>query len=146
MIVRRCRVEDADEIYKIEAEAFENPIKKETFIKDLKRDDYYCFAAFDGEARAFISYERVLDEGQIISVATCKEYRRRGLSKMIFSHILERAREDKTVFFTLEVRSDNLPAVSLYEKMGFKKVGLRKNYYENPAGDAVLMDLHIGDD
>lgn len=143
MIIRRCTIEDIDEVYKIEQESFSDPMKKETMARDTERDSYYCYGLFDGVLKAFISFERVLDEGQIISVATNPEYRRRGYAKKLFDEVKKLAKATETELFTLEVRSDNAPALALYESLGFKEVGRRKNYYSNPPSDAILMDLHL---
>lgn len=146
MIIKRCTVSDADEIYKIEEESFSDPIKKETFKKDLGRDTYYCFGLFESEIEAFVSFEKVLDEGQIISVATGEKWRKMGFASLIFEKIISFARREGISFLTLEVRGDNTPGLALYKKMGFKEVGIRKGYYQNPDCDAILMDLHIGDE
>lgn len=146
MIVRRCTVADVDLLYKIEKESFSDPMKKETMQKDLERESYFCYALFDNTVLAFLSFEKVFDEGQIISVATDSEHRRKGLAKKLFYEVEKSAKEEGIEFFTLEVRYDNSPAISLYESLGFKRVGLRKNYYKNPDSDAILMDLHIEKD
>lgn len=144
MIFRRCDVSDIEAIYKIEEEAFSDPLKKETFLKDLERESFYCYGAFTDELVAFISYEKVFDEGQIISVATSKNHRRKGYAKKLFETVTLNGKKDGIEFFTLEVRSDNEAAIGLYELLGFKMVGVRKNYYQSPVCDAVLMDLYIG--
>lgn len=143
MIIRRCNKEDIDKIYSIEEASFSDPLKKETILKDLERDSYYCYGLFEEELVAFISYEKVFDEGQIISVATMPEKRRCGYGRKLFEKVCEIAKNDCVSLFTLEVRSNNTPAVSLYEALGFKRVGVRKNYYTNPAADAILMDLNL---
>lgn len=146
MIVRRCTVEDIDSVYEAEKESFADPIKKETFEKDFERESYCCYGAFENELLAFVSVEKVLDEGQIISVATKEKYRRQKVAKRLFEEVIELLKKSGINCLTLEVRCDNVPALKLYESIGFKKVGLRKNYYTNPLCDAVLMDLQIGDE
>ena len=146
MIVKRCTKEDIDLIYDIEEKSFTDPMKKETMLKDLNRESYFCYGLFEKELIAFISYEKVFDEGQIISVATKPEYRNRGLGKTLFKEVCNLAKADGIEFFSLEVRSNNIPAIMLYESMGFVKVGERKNYYQNPTCDAILMDLQLGKD
>ncbi|MGM9552095.1 MAG: ribosomal protein S18-alanine N-acetyltransferase [Clostridia bacterium] len=146
MIVKRCTSEDIDKIYDIEVKSFSDPLKKETMISDLKRESYYCYGLFDGDFVAFLCYEKVLDEGQIISVAVHPDYRRKGYGKELFERVIEIAKNDSVKFFTLEVRANNYPAIALYESLGFKKVGIRKNYYSNPVCDGVLMDLCFGKD
>lgn len=143
MIVKRCSVDDIDEIYEIEKESFTDPMKKETVLKDLARESYYCYGLFEDGLRAFISFEKVFEEGQIISVATAKEHRKKGLAKKLFVEVSAFAQKDGVELFTLEVRSDNGAAKGLYKSLGFNEVGLRKNYYQNPLCDAILMDLHI---
>ncbi|MBQ7876503.1 MAG: ribosomal protein S18-alanine N-acetyltransferase [Clostridia bacterium] len=146
MIVRRCTIADIDLVYKIEEEAFSDSMKKETMQKDLERESYFCYALFDESMLAFISFEKVFDEGQIISIATDSEHRQKGLAKKLFYEVEKLAKKEGIELFTLEVRSDNYPAIRLYEALGFEKVGLRKNYYQNPDSDAILMDLHIEKD
>lgn len=146
MNVKRCTSASLDEIYEIEKAAFSDPLKKETVAKDLEKDSYYCYALFDEDAKAFMSYEKVFDEGQIISVATLPCCRRQGYAKKLFEEVMHIAKQDGIELFTLEVRSDNISAIALYKSLGFKEVGLRKNYYQNPVCDAILMDLHIGDE
>ena len=146
MIIRRCNKEDIDFVYEIEKESFSDPLKKETMQRDLERESYFCYGIFDDELVAFVSFEKVFDEGQIISVATKESYRKKGYAKRLFEYALKCAREEGISFFTLEVRSNNSPAIALYKSLGFLEVGRRKNYYQNPACDALLMDLHIGED
>ncbi len=143
MIVKRCTVDDIDGIYNIEKEAFSDPMKKETMVKDLMRTSYFCYALSDDGIKAFISYEKVLDEGQIISVATDKAHRQKGFAKKLFGEMIHLAKADGVELFTLEVRRDNHAAVALYKSLGFKEAGVRKNYYQNPLCDAILMDLHL---
>lgn len=143
MIVRRCTIEDIEDVYKIEQESFSDPMKRETMVRDMERDSYYCYGLFDGVLKAFISFEKVFDEGQIISVATDAEHRREGCAKKLFAQVTELAKTAQIQLFTLEVRSDNTPAVALYKSLGFKEVGRRKNYYKSPLSDAILMDLQL---
>lgn len=146
MIIKRCGIEDVDKVYAIEEKSFPDPMKKETFASDLKRENYYCYGLWDGDLTAFISYEKVLDEAQVISVAVDAEHRRKGYGRKLFEEVLKIAREDGIEVITLEVRSENTAAVKLYEAMGFERVGVRKNYYSNPVCDALLMDLHLRKD
>ncbi len=145
-MIRRCTKEDIDCIYKIEEAAFADPLKKETMLKDLERESYYCYALFESDAVSFVSFEKVFDEGQIISVATKPECKRHGYAKKLFREIFKTAKDNGIAFLSLEVRCNNTPAVSLYKSLGFKEVGRRKNYYSNPVSDAILMDLQLGDE
>lgn len=146
MIVKRCNGKDIEKIYEIEEKSFSDPLKKETMSRDMERESYCCYGLYDGDLVAFISYERVIDEAQIISVAVHPDYRRRGYAKELFSSVYDAAKNDGIKVFSLEVRSENTPAVRLYEGLGFKAVGVRKNYYTNPVCDAILMDLIVRED
>ena len=62
---------------------------------------------------------------------------------MLIDELEARARKLELAFMTLEVRESNAPAIALYSKHGFVPVGLRKNYYELPRENAVLMTKSI---
>lgn len=83
----------------------------------------------------------VLDEGYISNVAVSPEYRRLGVADRLIKELKRRAEEKGLAFLTLEVRTGNEAAVSLYSKHGFKTVGIRKAYYDRPKEDAVLMTV-----
>ena len=74
-----------------------------------------------------------------VSVAVAAEYRRRGIAGKLLEKALEGFEGD--VF--LEVRKSNLPAIALYEKLGFKKIAERKNYYDRPCEDAIIMKAEL---
>ena len=72
-------------------------------------------------------------------MAVAPEHRRRGIAAGLIEALLVKARERELSFVTLEVRESNTPAIALYEKYGFAQVGQRKNYYDLPRENAILM-------
>ncbi|MCR5828756.1 MAG: ribosomal protein S18-alanine N-acetyltransferase [Lachnospiraceae bacterium] len=81
----------------------------------------------------------VADEAELLRICVSKSARRNGFGRMLLSESLKTAKEDGAERVFLEVRSQNLPARSLYEKAGFEETGVRKNYYHDPTDDAVIM-------
>lgn len=103
--------------------------------------DNFTVAAEEGAVLGYLALSSVLDEGNIDNVAVAPEYRRRGIADALLIDVIRRARERGLSFLTLEVRAGNDPAIRLYEKYGFQPVGRRKNYYEKPREDAIIMTL-----
>lgn len=83
------------------------------------------------------------DEADIANIATLKEFRGVGIGYLLMSKMIEIARDRGAERIFLEVRESNQPAISLYEKCRFAKVGKRRNYYRNPKEDAVIMALGV---
>ncbi len=100
-------------------------------------------AKYDGIVAGYITSSAVLDEIQIANVATHPNYRRLGIGEKLMTFLSEEAKCSGRSVITLEVRNSNTPAIRLYEKCGFERVGVRKNYYKNPSEDAVLMNLTL---
>ena len=71
-------------------------------------------------------------------MAVRPEYRRQGVADRLLD-VFCRFGQARLAFLTLEVRPSNTAAVALYEKHGFREAGRRKNYYENPTEDALLL-------
>lgn len=82
----------------------------------------------------------VLDEGNLDNIAVAPEHRRQGVADALLSALTGFGREHLAALM-LEVRASNAPAIALYEKHGFTAVGRRRNYYDAPREDAVLMTL-----
>ena len=92
----------------------------------------------DGEVLGYAGLHVILDEGYIDNVAVRPEYRRQGVADRLLD-VFCRFGQAHLAFLTLEVRPSNTAAVALYEKHGFTEAGRRKNYYENPTEDALLL-------
>lgn len=86
----------------------------------------------------FLYAWHVLDEIQILQMGVDPTWRRHGVGTALIRHTQKMA-QTQALKLTLEVRVDNLNAINLYEKTGFFRVGLRKNYYEGKV-DGLLMD------
>ena len=82
----------------------------------------------------------MLDEVCISNVAVLPEYRRKGIAKALLNALYERVKPNAS-FITLEVRESNLGAIALYSELGYKNVGMRKNFYSDPTENAILMTL-----
>lgn len=79
-----------------------------------------------------------IDEAHIMNIAVKKEYRKKGFGSKLLEFLVNRAKEKNKICITLEVREDNSPAILLYEKFNFEKIGTRKKYY-NSKIDAIIM-------
>ena len=106
--------------------------------------DNQCAAALvalgeDGTVLGYAGLLVVLDEGYITNVAVRPEYRRQGVAKKLLQVFLDFAQAHRLAFLTLEVRASNYGAIALYGSRGFRSAGRRKNYYEHPREDAIIM-------
>ena len=100
---------------------------------------FLAAVAENGAVLGYVGMMFVLDEGYISNVAVAPDFRRQGVADALIAALMTRAEELALAFVTLEVRAGNEPAKSLYAKHGFVPVGRRKNYYDLPKEDAILM-------
>ena len=75
-------------------------------------------------------------------MAVAPAFRRRGVADALLAGLIGVGR-GRLAFLTLEARASNRPALRLYEKHGFRAVGRRKDYYDDPKEDAILMTLEL---
>lgn len=124
----------------IDRECFSEP-DSEITVRDLISNENIIMlvCSYGGKVVSYCSAMVVLDEAQIINVATLPEYKGRGFAYMTLCRLLESAKERGAVSASLEVRVSNAPAIHIYEKTGFKACGVRKNFYKKPAEDAIVM-------
>lgn len=125
----------------LEQSCFSMPWTAEQLRSQLRDAQHEFLAAVSSEDRVlgYVGMMVVLDEGYISNVAVDPANRRQGIADALINRLIERCGVHRLAFVTLEVRAGNAPAIALYEKHGFVRVGLRKNYYEKPREDAVLM-------
>ncbi|MBO7739195.1 MAG: ribosomal protein S18-alanine N-acetyltransferase [Oscillospiraceae bacterium] len=130
------------QMVELEKICFSLPWTADMIRSELNNPSCLYLAAVDGDTLVgYIGVQTVLDEGYINNVAVRPEYRRKGIAAALISLLIDEARAIGLAFMTLEVRESNAPAIALYEKLGFTTVGRRKNYYEKPREDAILMTI-----
>lgn len=131
------------QIAALERECFTDPWS-EHLLEDALFDPQASFiVAEDGEEGNILGYaglHAILDEGYIDNIAVAPDARRHGVASALLD-VFCRFGAANLAFLTLEVRQSNAAAIALYEKHGFAAVGRRKNYYDAPREDAVLMTL-----
>jgi len=133
---------DIDDVLSIESAAYgEHHWSKDSFLSELSNDLAFYFSAFN-ENNELIGYAgcwQILEEAHITNVAVSSEYRRKYIGETLLVTLIDKCYENKIKYITLEVRVSNEPAIKLYEKYGFKSLGIRKGYYQNNNEDALIM-------
>lgn len=130
-----------DTIARLEQECFSMPWSRDMLAEELYNDCAAYLVAEDEEEHVlgYAGLQVILDEGYITNVAVWPEYRREHIASRILDVFFNFARAHDLRFITLEVRPGNTAAIALYQKLGFAEMGRRKNYYQKPKEDALIM-------
>jgi ribosomal-protein-alanine N-acetyltransferase len=146
--LRRMRLSDIDQVHTLEERIFPIPWTRKSYEFELERnpasEQWIIETWADQQEWIVVAYTvcwQLGDELHVANLAVAPKYRRRGLGKRLLHHVLVRAAEKEIKSATLEVRSGNQAAQSLYTSFGFEVVGRRKRYYSNNHEDALLMQL-----
>ena len=138
--IREMQFDDLEGVMEIENANFSTPWTETGFFTFLIRDDTLFLVAEEEEKiLGYCGIVMVQDEGDITNVAVAKELQNQGIGKQLVKELLlqTKTRGVKKVF--LEVRASNARAIHVYEKMGFEQISIRKNYYEAPTDDGLVM-------
>ncbi len=131
---------EAEQLAEIEQECFSHPMTAAQIRSLAGNETVSYYVLRDGEKiLGFVWLQTVLDEGYIGNVAVRRSARRQGIADCL----LQELEQPELCFLTLEVREGNLPAIALYEKHGYQRVGCRRGYYTDPKEDAVLMTKRL---
>ena len=130
-----------DEIAELEQVCFSTPWSRNMLAEELDNACSAFLVALDdgGHVAGYAGLQVILDEGYITNVAVQPEYRRQGVAGQLLAVFLNFAKGNHLAFLTLEVRASNYGAIALYGGLGFRSVGRRKNYYEHPREDTLIM-------
>ena len=141
-------VRHLDEVEELERLCFSRPWTRAMLMEEMQNDDVAFLVAEqdEGIVCGYAGLQVVLDEGYILNVAVYPALRRRGIGTALMNVFLNFARERGLRFLTLEVRASNTEAILLYGRLGFRAVGTRPGYYEQPREDARIMTLTFGED
>ncbi len=129
-----------DALAQLEKICFSRPWSRNMLAEELENNCAAFLVALDGDAVAGYAGVMVMaDEGYITNVAVYPEYRGQGVAGQLLQVFCNFAEGNKLAFLTLEVRPSNEAALALYKKFGFEEVGRRKNYYDLPKEDALIL-------
>lgn len=144
MLIRKMTLEDVAAVVEIEQACFSLPWSEQSFEDSVSREDtifLVCEEAsvITGYMGMYISF----DEASVTNVAVSPNYRKKGYGEQLVAAAKDAAKNAGAEHIFLEVRVSNAPAISLYKKMGFEELGIRKKFYEHPVEDAIIMKVGI---
>lgn len=140
LVIRDMKPEDAADAARLEREIFSSPWSEAAFREETGRADrLFASAYLDGAFAGYCGMLAVCGEGDITNVAVGEPFRRRGIAERMLRTVLAWGMQMGLCAFTLEVRKSNAAAIALYESLGFAAEGVRRNFYEKPREDALIM-------
>ncbi len=144
ILIEKASLSDVQDIAETEKLCFSVPWSENAVREFIENPLCVMFCARQNEKTAgYVGLYIIADDCDIANVAVLPEFRNRGIAKKLLKHATVFAKEKNVKRLMLEVRASNIPAISLYKKLGFSVVGIRKNYYTQPKEDALLMDKAI---
>ena len=138
MQITKMKITDAQELAELDKICFAVPWSKKSFEEEAQNSlATYYLAKDEDKIIGYCGVWKVSGEGQITNIAVLPEYRKQRVASKMLEKIIEECKDTYQVI--LEVRESNIPAICLYEKYGFKKAGIRKNFYHSPLENGITM-------
>jgi ribosomal-protein-alanine N-acetyltransferase len=134
-------MELVEQVAQIEKMNFSHPWTQEMLEEELNNmlSSFICALGENGVVLGYAGLTVVAGEGYINNIAVRQEYRKQGVASALLEVFIRFAKAQGLDFLTLELRVSNEAAKRLYMKHGFAQVGRRKDYYDDPTEDAILM-------
>ena len=143
--IKEMTLSDLNDVYNLEIKAYEYPWEK-NILRGCVINKYDCFiATIDKQIVGYLITKISSPESHILNLTIDKNYRNNGIASQFLEMVILKCRLLKSNIIFLETRLSNLPAISLYIKFGFKKIGVRQNYYKSKNGreDAVIFSMSM---
>lgn len=140
LTIRNMREDDIPAVMEIERASFSTPWTEQFFLNEIYRK--YAFskvAVFEEKVVGYVCADYLLHESHIIDLAVHPDFRRKGAGTFLMLETMRKLREKGCVFVYLKVRASSIGAQKFYELLGFKAEGKRKNFYEYPDEDALVL-------
>ena len=140
MMITEMNAVHVPQVAELEKICFADPWSEKSVASELENQWALWLVATEEERVAgYIGSQTSIDETDVMNVAVHPDYRRRGIAEELIHRLVEELKNRGSHALMLEVRASNVPAITLYQKLGFVQVGCRKNYYRNPKEDALIL-------
>lgn len=138
-MIREMNSSDLTAINSIGSLIKNNFVEKYDVINNLKKDYFHIYVyVVEKEIAGFLQIENHYEITDVINIAVDQKYQNKGIGTSLINHLISNTAAEKIM---LEVNENNVPAIRLYKKVGFKEIHRRKKYYEND--DAIIMERNI---
>jgi len=141
------REEDLAEVCAIENSSFPNPWQENTFRGEIHNQNIsfplVVVHSLNKKIIGYIIFWRLFEDVQINNIAVHPDFRRLGIGRAVLEGVIEQMRKEGAKNITLEVRPSNIGALTLYKKLGFRPLSIRKAYYSHPDEDAIVLSLRL---
>ena len=134
--------DDIDEILQIEEKCYgAHHWSRESFLTELsnKISSYRCVLNHEKKCVGYMGIWKIMDEAHVTNLSIHPDYQNKKLAHKLLLSMIDECYKEKIKYITLEVRESNEKAIKLYEKFGFKSLGIRKNYYQDNNESALIM-------
>jgi len=133
---------DSSELAELEGKCFSSGWNIETFLEAFAGlPAFRAWGLRDGRLVAYVSIYQTSDCVEILNFGVLPERRREGLGRHLLGCVLRDAFKEGILNSVLDVRTQNAPAIALYEGLGFALAGRRKRYYTDTGEDALIYTL-----
>jgi [ribosomal protein S18]-alanine N-acetyltransferase len=141
VLILPMHVDDLPAVHAIERQSFSTPWPPHAYRAELETNQLarYISAWVGGRIVGYAGMWLMVDEAHVTTFAVDPEWRRRGIGDRLLVALLDEAGRRGAREATLEVRVSNVGARRLYEKFGFRPVGIRPRYYSDDGEDALVM-------
>jgi len=148
--IRSMTMDDVAAVAAMEAEIFSDAWSENLYRETMESGRYDCWvlelvesgsagSAKEPKLAGYFCGQVIFDEAEVHRIAVDPKLRGLGYGQALMEDFLQRMQEMGVVTVLLEVRAGNVPAIGLYEKHGFVSIGVRKEYYQNPREDALIL-------
>lgn len=128
------------QVAQLEKTCFADPWSENAVRSELDNPlSVWIVATDENRVTGYVGSQAVLGEADMMNIAVAPDYRRKGIAEGLISALTAELKQQEVHCLTLEVRVSNVPAISLYSKLGFCQVGRRPNYYSKPKEDALIL-------
>lgn len=142
--IRRIRREDVPDVAELERKIFTDAWSEHAILETLNQKQTMLLSAYeDKRLVGYLILYYVLEDGEIARIAVDESYRRKGVASRMLRELEILCKDNGVSKLLLDVRESNAAAYAFYERQGFVRDGLRRNYYTDPVENAILMSREI---
>ena len=144
-VFREISLGDLDGIVQIERAVNPSPWGEEALRDTIASSGHHLMSLREGRAVGFLLSSFVLDEAQLLLIGVSPDWQGVGVGGQLLKELINRSQNQGQKLIYLEVRNGNERAIRLYRSLGFRDIGVRRDYYPGLVGreDAIVMSLQL---